>query len=107
MLESENHKLFTSTGRERKRTQLEFRIALAHKLLLDYSPKRRLTETKPLDVPFTHWPSKMPKARCKLCLDRGERHEPRMGCKSCFANLCVECFKPYHMEKYPAMFASE
>lgn len=98
MCESENHVLKRRTDQVRPRTQLEYRMALAHLLLKQFSMKRRLVQPQTLDMPFAHWPTSIKKARCKLCLSKKLRHESRIGCEQCNVALCLDCFKPYHLQ---------
>ena len=104
MCESDNHVIMTRGNRSRKRTQLEYRIQLAHLLMKDFSMKRRLVQPNVQDTPFAHWAISAKKGRCKLCSLQKKRHESRMACEQCKVSLCLDCFKPYHMRTYPGMF---
>lgn len=106
MKESKNHVIRTKTGRHRERTQLEFRTQLAHQLLGDYRGKRK-RESLPEQQTrgLSHWPAEMDKKRtCKQCAKNKIRRERIHGCEQCGVNLCIPCFKPYHLEKHPELF---
>ena len=106
MKASPNHQLRTKNGRTRQRTQLEFRMKLAHQLFGDYMGKRkrqRIVERPTAGL--MHWPTEMKKRRCKQCQKNQIRCEPKSGCEQCEVNLCLTCFKPYHMDKHPELFS--
>ncbi|XP_033728229.1 piggyBac transposable element-derived protein 4-like [Pecten maximus] len=106
MKESPNHHLRTRTGRQKSRSQLEFRQKLSHQLLGTYQGKRKrevVPERQNLGV--LHWPADLGKKRtCKQCSKNGLRKEPKTGCEQCGVNLCVPCFKPYHKDSFPELF---
>ncbi|KAK3108149.1 hypothetical protein FSP39_002030 [Pinctada imbricata] len=106
MKESTNHVIKTKTGRTRERTQLEFRIKLAHQLLGDFWGKRKRESIGERQTQgLFHWPIEMDKKRtCKQCSKQKIRKEPKTGCEQCNVNLCVGCFKPYHQERHPELF---
>ena len=104
MCESPHHVLKSRTDRVRPRTQLEYRMALAHLLLNEFNMKRKLMQPQVLGVAFTHWPISGKKARCKMCLMNKQRHESRVFCQQCKVALCVDCFRPYHLQTFPGMF---
>lgn len=106
MKESKHHTIKTKSGRRRERTQLEFRTQLAHQLLGDYWGKRKRESIPEHQTRgLSHWPTEMDKKRtCKYCAKNKIRRERIHGCEQCGVNLCVTCFKPYHMEKYPELF---
>jgi hypothetical protein len=69
MRESTNHKLTSRKGKEKERTQIDFRMKLADQLIGDYRGtwKRKATPTIDLSG-FNHWPVKADKrGRCKRC----------------------------------------
>ena len=99
MKESVNHKLTSKTGREKCLTQKDFREKLAHQLLDRFNTKRKrgsdIAETL---TPVQHWPVIMPtKKTCKMCQKLKIRSERVTGCEQCKVNLCIPCFKPYHV----------
>ena len=104
MCESPHHVLKSRTDRVRPRTQLEYRMALAHLLLNEFNTKRKLMQPQVMGVAFTHWPISGKKARCKMCLKNKQRHESRVFCQQCKVALCVDCFRPYHLQTFPDMF---
>lgn len=106
MRESPNHALKTKNNRSRTRTQLEFRMKLAHQLIGNFSIKRkRKPEFIVSQAMEHHWPSTMPKKRkCRQCTKSGVRREPLSGCTQCNVNLCSDCFKPYHLENFPNIY---
>ena len=105
MRESENHKLSTKNNKEKPRTQIEFRMNLAHQLLGGFTGKRKRTpDIQPPAQLQQHWLVVMPKRTCKMCSLQKIRTEPRTGCEQCEINLCIKCFKPYHRQKYPELF---
>ncbi|KAK3108956.1 hypothetical protein FSP39_019728 [Pinctada imbricata] len=106
MKESTNHVIKTKTGRTRERTQLEFRIKLAHQLLGDFWGKRKRESIGERQTQgLFHWPIEIDKKRtCKQCSKQKIRKEPKTGCEQCNVNLCVGCFKPYHQERHPELF---
>jgi hypothetical protein len=105
MRESTNHEIQTKGNRTRVRTQMEFRMNLAHQMLGGFISKRkRQAEVQePAQPNQHHWPTIMPKKRtCKQCATKKKnRTEPTSGCEKCNVNLCVKCFKPYHVAKFP------
>ena len=106
MRESNNNQITTKTGRERERTQLEFRKKLAHQLFRNFQVRRKRTisESRSGDMPtqVMHWPTILEKKRkCKLCTKKYSRRESRTGCEQCGINLCITCFKQYHLENFP------
>lgn len=106
MKESKHHTIKTKSGRRRERTQLEFRTQLAHQLLGDYWGKRKRESIPEHQTRgLSHWPTEMDKKRtCKYCAKNKIRRERIHGCEQCGVNLCVTCFKPYHLEKHPELF---
>ena len=106
MRESENHQLTTKNNRTRQRTQLEYRMKLAHQMLGGFMGKRkREADLQPVVQPSQHWSIVMPKKKtCKLCSQNKIRSEPTSGCQQCQVNLCVKCFQPYHRQKFPELF---
>ena len=94
--ESDNHKA---------RSQVEYRMALAHLVLKDFSMKRRLVTMNAINNSSVHhWPVSSKRGRCKLCLSKKKRHESKMSCEQCKVPLCLNCFKPYHVMAFPDMF---
>lgn len=101
MKESPNHALKSKTGKDKTRTQLEFRQNLARQLIGGYHQKRKHEVSTKDKCGKSHWPVPMPKSRrCKLCQTKKVRKESKYGCKICDVNLCVECFESYHLEVY-------
>ncbi|XP_061169395.1 piggyBac transposable element-derived protein 4-like [Saccostrea echinata] len=106
MRESTNHEIKTKGNKTRQRTQMEFRMQLAHQMLGGFTSKRkRQGEVQaPAEITQTHWPTIMPKKKtCKQCATKKIRSEPTSGCDKCNVNLCLKCFKPYHLEKFPEL----
>ena len=105
MKTSPNHVLKTKNGRERVRTQLEFRMQLAHQLFGTYMGKRKRDRiVEPHTAGLHHWPIQMKKRTCKQCSKTKKRREVQTGCEQCDVNLCTPCFKPYHKEKHAELF---
>jgi hypothetical protein len=102
MKASTNHKLTTRRGNSRERTQLEFRQALVSKLLgIDGQTRAPRATTQ-------HWPEILGKrGRCRLCRKLGIRRETMYGCVTCGKNLCVLCFKPWHVRRGEAVQADD
>ena len=40
-----------------------------------------------------HWPVKMPKGRCKICLNNKRVKFYTLGCEKCGLRVCIACFK--------------
>ncbi|XP_053388758.1 piggyBac transposable element-derived protein 4-like [Mercenaria mercenaria] len=104
MKESPNHQQKTRTGKPKPLTQLDFRKKLAKQLIGDFMQKRKrdvLKENIQLQGRIC-WPANLGKRRtCKMCSKNGKRRETQYGCEGCGVNLCVECYKPYHVETFP------
>jgi hypothetical protein len=102
MKASPNHQLATRRGNTRERTQLEFRQSLVSQMLgID-------GQTRAPRVAMQHWPEVQPKrARCRHCLNSGVRRESIYGCNICHQNLCVTCFKPWHVRRGEAVQADD
>lgn len=100
MRESANHVLQTRTKRERKRTQLEFRINLAEQLIGQYrGPRKRKIPPTVDQHGQGHWPVwSQKRGRCRLCSEQKKRHEVHVECTSCKLHLCIDnnCFFLYH-----------
>jgi hypothetical protein len=100
MRESVNHRLWTRRGRERKRNQLEFRMALADQLIGQFRGARKRKLPSVIDeLGQGHWPKKFEKrGKCRLCSEENRRHEVYLGCTVCQVHLCVDndCFVRYH-----------
>jgi hypothetical protein len=96
MKASAAHKLVTKSGKERERTQLEFRQALATQLL-QLGQRAASSDRRRVTAPNTpHWPTVGKGKRCRRCLALGIRRETQVVCDTCHVNLCVACFKPWH-----------
>lgn len=96
MQESPNHQ----TLKKRKRTQAEFRIALAQQLIGSYRCSSKTVLSVLDSFGNGHWPMIYPKrGRCKQCAVEQRRCEVLLGCKQCGIRLCVknDCFFRYHM----------
>jgi hypothetical protein len=102
MRESPNHVIRTKSQNERSRTQLEFRTKLAHQLISIFAGRRKRKHAFNLEqCQEHHWPCTMDKkGRCKQCRKNGIRREPISGCQQCRINLCLDCFKVFHLEIY-------
>ena len=70
MCESDNHVIMTRGNRSRKRTQLEYRIQLAHLLMKDYSMKRRLMQPNVQDTPCNNGLSVLRRADANFAVSR-------------------------------------
>ena len=81
---------------------------LARQLLGGFVGKRKReveVQTPLQNTGSQHWPVIMPKRRtCKMCSLNKVRSEPVHGCEQCQVNLCITCFKPYHILKFPGLF---
>ena len=106
MKESANHQVTSKTLRKKDRCQLHFRQNLVKQLIVNYRHKRKRESIQnKASEGLLHWPVILGKKRmCKQCSVRGVRREPTSGCEQCNINLCVDCFKPYHKAKFPALF---
>lgn len=100
MKESVSHVLHTSKGRQRPRTQLEFRMSLAEQLIGNYRGQRKRKLPSTIDpLGQGHWPTWMDKrGRCRMCSESQKRHEVFVGCTACRIHLCIDndCFARYH-----------
>jgi hypothetical protein len=100
MKESRNHVLVTRRGRERRRTQLEFRMQLAEQLIGEYRGSRKRRVPSNIDAKGQgHWPTWLgSKGRCRMCSEFHIRHEVHVACTACKIHLCVDkdCFARYH-----------
>jgi hypothetical protein len=94
MKASPNHQIVTRGGRVRERTQLEFRQALATQLIGELLPR---TTRVPIPLTEQHWPEVSKGRRCKQCAKSGIRRETNVACAQCCKNLCVGCFKSFHI----------
>ena len=79
---------------------------LAHQLFGNFQVRRKRTisESRSGDMPtqVMHWPTILEKKRkCKLCTKKYSRRESKTGCEQCGINLCITCFKQYHLENFP------
>jgi hypothetical protein len=108
MKESPNHQMTTKKNKVKIRSQLEFRMALAHQMIGDFRVKRkRVSTTSTMTRGLLHWPAALKKRlTCKWCTKKGKRKETKFGCEDCQVNMCVECFKAYHREHFPELFQS-
>jgi hypothetical protein len=106
MKESTNHAMTTKSGRKKDRCHLDFRQKLTKQIIGNYWHKRKRESVQQKATEgLLHWPVVLAKKRtCKQCSLQGIRREPTSGCEQCGINLCVGCFKPYHKEKFPALF---
>ncbi|CAC5406113.1 unnamed protein product [Mytilus coruscus] len=102
MQESLKHKLLTKTRKERKRTQLEYRKALAQQMIGNFrGVRKRKAPAVTGNCGLAHWPTQFDKpGRCKGCLKQNKRFEVSAGCKQCNIRLCIknDCFFKYHEE---------
>ena len=97
---SPNHQMQTSSGKEKKHINLEFRKALAKQMIGSFQSKRKRKAQQELAVAddADHWPEKRKAGRCRECSKKGKRSEPRTGCSVCDVNLCIgDCYKDYHL----------
>ena len=106
MKKSANHQVTSKTLRKKDQCQLHFRQNLVKQLIGDYRHKRKRESIQnKASEGLLHWPVILGKKQtCKQCSVRGGRREPTSGCEQCNINLCVDCFKPYHKAKFPALF---
>ena len=106
MKESTNHQMKSKTLRKKDRCQLHFQQNLVKQLIGNYWHKRKRESVQnKASEGLLHWPVILCKKRtCKQCSLRGVRREPASGCEQCNVNLCIDCFKPYHKENFPALF---
>ena len=104
MKESPNHQMKTKSGKEKKRTQLDFRMNLAKQMVAGFQGSRKRKALSKVDSDgVKHWPGRFPKrGRCKMCVSEGRRHEVFIGCKQCQVHLCVDndCFERYHSQLF-------
>ncbi|KAJ8311865.1 hypothetical protein KUTeg_010583 [Tegillarca granosa] len=102
MQESPNHQIKTKKGKSIKKTQLQFRMALAQQMIGGYRGSRKRKIPSVVDnCGSAHWPIQFPKpSRCKGCTKAGRRHEVSIGCRECNITLCIkhDCFYKYHKE---------
>ncbi|KAJ8316765.1 hypothetical protein KUTeg_005711 [Tegillarca granosa] len=100
--ESPNHQIKTKKGKSIKKTQLQFRMALAQQMIGGYRGSRKRKIPSVVDnCGSAHWPIQFPKpSRCKGCTKAGRRHEVSIGCRECNITLCIkhDCFYKYHKE---------
>lgn len=103
-----------------KKSNLEFRIELAERIVEKYHTHRHLkskpaeTVSNTLRLSARHFPDyipptekkKEPTRRCVICCNKNDdngkriRRETRTYCKDCNAPLCaIPCFKVYHTQK--------
>ena len=93
---SPNHVRKSKSGRVIPANQLDFRQNLATLMIGDYRVKRKRCITNVDRTGNEHWPTKMKKNRCKVCLRKEIRREVVSGYETCKVNLCLECFRPFH-----------
>lgn len=91
---------------QHRRDSLQFRIALAHELIGDYSGKKHVgrrivTDSLRRNRSLTHLPLSVAEVKqCALCNRRRQRHETHIKCTACQVHLCIQqqrnCFHDYH-----------
>lgn len=103
MSESPYHQIVTQTGKRQRRKQLNFRQNLTDQLV-DKTRSARKCKVENMDCSGAlHWQDEMDKkAMCQECSKKKVRCEGTMGCDQCKVNLCIDCFKPYHVAKFSA-----
>lgn len=93
----------------RKRDMLEFRLDLVDELIDGFCSRKRLgrprgwaqAQRDRLNATIEHYPDVVDlRARCVVCMAKGQRHESVVQCSHCEVSLCVArsrpCFRKFH-----------
>lgn len=94
MRESANHQRRTKNDRQKPRTMVDFRMALAKLMIGDYTENEGAALAT---VEAGHFVMKGEKrGRCRQCSQDKRRREIITKCRQCNVHLCTDCFARYH-----------
>lgn len=102
MQESPNYKLLTKTNKEKRRTQVDFRMALAQQMIEAFrGSRRRKVPAVTGNCGDAQWLIQFEKPGIiRDVLKQNKRHKVSTGCRQYNIRLCIknDCFFKYHQE---------